>query len=82
MQAQILDLASSRVLWLNTYLPTDPQLQQYDDRELVEVLAEVRNILQTEQFDDVVWGSDLNWDPARNTQFSRSIAAFIQELGW
>ena len=31
VQAQVLVLPESRVLWLNTYLPTDPQLQQYDD---------------------------------------------------
>ena len=63
VQAQVLELPNSRVLWLNTYLPTDPQLQHYDDGELQEVLEEVRNIFRTEQFDDIVWGSDLNWDP-------------------
>jgi hypothetical protein len=44
----------------------------------VNVLIEVRNILQTTQYDDIVWGSDLNWDPSRNTQFSRSLAEFVQ----
>ena len=81
VQAQVLELPTSRVLWINTYLPTDPQLQQYDDGELQEVLEEVRIIFKTAQFDDVVWGSDLNWDPSRNTQFSRSIADFVQEVG-
>ena len=57
------------------------RVQQYDDQELQEVLAEVRAIFQTEQFDDVIWGSDLNWDPTRRNQFSRSMAAFVQELG-
>ena len=41
----------------------------------------MRNIFSTAQFDDVVWGSDFNWDPSRNSQFSRSIAAFVQETG-
>ena len=81
VQAQVLELPNSRVMWLNTYLPTDPQLQNYDDGELQEVLEVVRNIFRNTQFDDVVWGSDLNWDPSRNTQFSRSMAAFIQEMG-
>ena len=26
-------------------------------------------------------GSDLNWDPSRNSQFSRTMAAFVQEMG-
>ena len=81
VQGQVLQLPNSRVLWLNTYLPTDPQLQNYDDSELQEVLEEVRNILQSVQYDDVVWGSDLNWDPIRNSQFSRTMAAFVQEMG-
>ena len=81
VQAQVLEMPTSRVLWINTYLPTDPQLQHYDDGELQEVLEQVRDILSTAQFDDVVWGSDLNWDPARNTQFSRSMSAFVQEVG-
>ena len=81
LQAQVLELPTSRELWLNTYLPTDPRLQQYDDSELQEVLEEVRNILNNIQFDDLVWGSDLNWDPSRNTQFSRTLDAFVRELG-
>ena len=51
VQAQVLELPNSKVLWLNTYLPPDPQLQHYDDGELQEVLEEVRTIFQTAQFD-------------------------------
>ena len=40
----------------------------------------VRNILESAEYDDVVWGSDLNWDPSRNTQFARTVAAFVQEM--
>ena len=68
-------------MWLNTYLPTDPHLQHYDDDELQEVLEVVRNIMKNEDYDDIVWGSDLNWDPVRNNQFSRTLAAFVQETG-
>ena len=46
---------------MNTYLPTDPQtFGEYDDTELRGVLSEVENILNNNNFDDVVWGSDLN----------------------
>ena len=81
VQAQVLDMPTTHVLWLNTYMPTDPQLQQYDDNELQEVLEEIRNILNTAQYDDLVWGSDINWDPSRNTQYSRIMGAFAQEVG-
>ena len=29
VQAQVVELPTSRILWLNTYLPPDPQLQHY-----------------------------------------------------
>ena len=45
IQAQVLNLPTCKVLWLNTYLPVDPQLIQYDDRELQDVLMEIRSII-------------------------------------
>ena len=42
LQAQVLELATTRVLLLNTYFPTDPKQQHYDDGELQEVLEEIR----------------------------------------
>ena len=74
VQAQVLNLSTTRVLWINTYLPTDPQLVgQYDDEALREVLEEVEGVLANSSYDNVVWGSDLNWDMTRNTHFSRTI---------
>ena len=82
VQGQVLDLPSSRVLWLNTYLPPDPQtVGQYDDTELREVLAEVENILASTSYDDVIWGSDLNWDMTRVTFFSRTMQSFLDRTG-
>ena len=82
VQAQVLSLPSSIVLWLNTYLPPDPQnIGEYDDSVLREVLAEVEAILANTTYDDVVWGSDLNWDIGRKTHFSRTIASFVERSG-
>ena len=82
IQAQVLHLPATRVLWLNTYSPTDPQLVgQYDDGDLQELLSEVEELLAGGSFDDVVWGSDLNWDPSRATYFARTMRAFFDRLG-
>ena len=82
IQAQILHLPTTRVLWLNTYLPTDPQtIGEYDDMELRAVLAEVENILENSSYDDVVWGSDLNWDPSRNSFFAWTMQSFVDRNG-
>ena len=67
---------------MNTYLPPDPQIiDQYDDSVLRDVLAQVETILATSTYDDVVWGSDLNWDLARNTSFARTMSSFVERTG-
>ena len=70
------------MLWLNTYLPTDPQLKgEYDDSVLREILGEVEGILANSNYDDVVWGSDLNWDMSRNTYFAKTMTRFVERTG-
>ena len=66
---------------MNTYLPTDPQTLLFDDGELEEVLKEVENVMDTTEFDDVVWAGDLNWDMTRNTGFSEKMKTFAEKLG-
>ena len=81
VQAQVLHLPTTSVLWLNTYLPTDPQtIRQYDDTELQSCLAEVENIITNTVHSDIVWGSDLNWDMARNSRFAQIVSGFMERL--
>ena len=81
VQAQVLHLPSTTVLWINTYLPTDPRLvRNFDDTELQSCLSEVENIITNTVHNDIIWGSDLNWDMARNSQFSQIVARFMERL--
>ena len=81
VQAQVLHLPTTSVLWINTYLPTDPQnIRQYDDTELQSCLTEVENIVTNTAHTDIVWGADLNWDMARNTQFALTVSRFMEKL--
>ena len=45
IQAQVLELPNSKLLWINAYLPTDPGTVDLDDDELLTVLNEIENIL-------------------------------------
>ena len=81
IQAQVLHFPSTRLLWINAYFPTDPRTVRYNDEELIEVLNEVENILDTASFDDVLWAGDLNWDMGRQTGFSHTIRRFMERLG-
>ena len=81
LQAQILNFSTSRLLWINAYLPTDPQNGEFDSNELLEVLAEVESIMDSEVFDDVLWQGDLNWDISRNSEFSNIMKRFMNRIG-
>ena len=82
IEAQVLNLPSSRLLWINTYLPTDPQkILNFDDTELMEVLGEIETILTSVSYSDVLWTGDLNWDMKRGTQFSRTMHEFVNRMG-
>ena len=37
IQVQVLKFPTSKVMWINTYIPTDPQTVQFDDNELNSV---------------------------------------------
>ena len=81
IQAQVLHLPSSNILWINSYFPTDPQLVgDYDDTELQSCLTEIESILSSTDYTDIVWGSDINWDMSRNTKFAQTVSSFLQRL--
>ena len=58
IQAQILNFPSTRLLWINSYLPNDPLTLLFDDQELNCVLTEIESILDSNDFDDVIWQGD------------------------
>ena len=61
IQAQLLHFPTSRLLWVNTYLPTDPGGAVFNEDELEEVLDEIEEIIDKTAFDDIVWNGDLNY---------------------
>ena len=81
IQAQKLLFQNCKVLWINTYLPCDPQLQDYDATELIQTLSEIERIVTTEGDCEVVISGDLNYDPSRNNLFTRTVAAALRRLG-
>jgi hypothetical protein len=81
VQAQVLHFPTKKLLWINTYFPNDPRTIQFNDEELLAVLKEVEDILDTCEFDDLLWAGDLNWDPSRESGFSLTIKRFLSRLG-
>ena len=67
VQAQVLEFPTTRLLWINTYLPTDPLTIDFDESELLGLLSEIESISDKTLFNDVVWNGDLIWDMNRRS---------------
>ena len=81
VQAQVLNFPNSRLLWINTYLPTDPLTVDFDESELLDLLNEIELFMDNTNFHDVVWNGDLNWDMSRKSGFSIMLGEFVSKLG-
>ncbi len=67
-------------LLINSYFPTDPRVD-FDENNLLLLLSEIEDIIETSTFDHFVLGGDINADFTRNTKFVRIIEEFINKIG-
>ena len=81
IQAQVLNFPAVRILWINAYFPTDPQLLNYDQIELQKILNEVETIMDDSDYDEVIFGGDFNWDRTRNTGFVACLQSWVDKVG-
>ena len=77
LQAITISLASSTILLINSYFPTDPKTNNFDDDGLNETLEAIRSVLEKHNFDSVILLGDINCDFSRNTGFARKISSFL-----
>jgi exonuclease III len=75
VQAQVLGFTNVKILWINAYLPTDPQLINYDETELLKILSTIEKIIETTNYDEIVW------DKTRNTGFVACMDRWVDRLG-
>ena len=80
IQAQVINLPCTRLLWINTYMPTDPQTIVYDNTEMFSLLEELEKIMDTADYDDVIWIGNRNWDKSRQSGFAHIMEEFISRL--
>ena len=63
------------------YFPTDPQVLNFDEAELLVVQQEVEELLEAGGYDDCLCGGDWNYDERRNSGFARSMQQFLSRVG-
>ena len=69
VQACLINFPRSKVLWLNSYFPTDPRIQNFDDSELKESLAAIKNVIENNVHDQILWQGDINTDVNRKSKY-------------
>ena len=82
LQAVTISSPSSTTLLINSYFPTDSQLDNINDNleELLEVIDIIKNLIDTHPCRAVVWAGDLNADFARNTAHVRLVRESMQDI--
>ena len=80
LQAQILNISNMKILWINGYLPNDSISENVDCKEILDTLAEVKRILDTSVYTDVIWIGDFNWDRSRTSRFANIMEKFMSDM--
>ena len=52
-----------------------------DEDEVSDLLKEIETILDTSEYEDVLWNGDINYVPSRNSGFARNISSFLERVG-
>ena len=81
LQAQILHIENYSIIWMNCYMPTDPQTILYDETELLPILMEIESILDSNSFDDCILAGDLNLDQRRGSGYVAYLSEFLLRIG-
>ena len=81
LQAVKIKFMSSNLLLINSYFPTDPQRNNADNAELLETLGHIKQIIEKNSFDTVLWAGDINSDFSRNSNHTRAVKDALEDLG-
>ena len=77
IQSIVIEIQNDKVMLLNTYFPTDPRCNDFDETDLLLTLSGAKEVIDNHDFDQLVWTGDINADFRRNTKFVRLINEFI-----
>ena len=77
VQAIVVRTLTSKILIINSYLLTDTQLQDFETSVVLNTLSAINDVINDNEFDNLMWTADLNADFNRNTTFVKVISEFI-----
>ena len=66
---------------INSYFPCDPQTSNFNDQELIQVLADIEVMLAHSPNSMLLLAGDLNCDFSRNNIFTNIVRNFFEDKG-
>ena len=81
LQGTKFSFPSGTLVVINTYFPCDPRTNEFDDSELMNVLAEIQYLIENSNTSSVLLAGDLNCHFNRNTRFTNIVKHFFDEKG-
>ena len=71
---------TSTCVIVNSYFPCDPQARGNEDPELLVTLTTIQSVLNTTEFDSVIWAGDINADFVRSSHHTEMVQEVVTEL--
>ena len=66
-------------LVVNVYFPCDPQVDQFDEKELITLLADLQIVIDKSGCFNVLIAGDFNSDFSRKTRFTEIVEEYLSE---
>ena len=80
VQSVLFNYHCNKTLLINTYFPQDPRCDNFHETDLLLTLSYIKNLINNQDFDQLIWTGDINADFQRNTRFVGIIEEFICEM--
>ena len=82
LQVTRFNFPSGSFLLLNTYFPCDPRINNFDEEELLTLLAEIKNVMHVQACVYNMVLGDLNSHFSRQTSFTNIIRDFFNDINF
>ena len=80
IQSVVVD-SGVKTLIINTYFPTDPRKDDFDETELLLLLSNIASVIEENVCHQVILTGDFNADFRRNSRFVAIIEEFVETIG-
>ena len=80
IQATKFNFSGNSLALINAYFPCDPKVENFDESDLLNLLADIRAAIESADCLNVILAGDLNSDFARSTRFTEIVEENLNDL--